>query len=76
MYTLSEAEYLKKYYWDKIIGRKIGTGDTFRDIRVKQVGDKFDVRCHITESAYALIEKTTKDLDLIAPKEVLKNRGK
>lgn len=74
MYTYAEAEYLKKYYWNKIVGQRIGTGDIFRDMRIKEAGNKFEIHCHITESAYSQLEKTTQDLDLISPAEVLKNR--
>lgn len=76
MYTLQEAEYLRDYYRDKIVGQKIGSGDTFRKLEIVCVNDKFQVWCYITSSAYAQLEKATQDLELISPEEVMKSREK
>ena len=71
MYTLQEAEYLRDYYAEKILDRKIGSNDKFIRIEIVCVDDKFQVRCSRASSGYVQLEDATNKLELISPTEVL-----
>lgn len=71
MYTLQEAEYLRDYFAQKILNRKIGEVDKFTRIEIICVADKFQVRCFLASSDYLQLEDATKKLELISPNDVL-----
>lgn len=71
MYTLQQAEYLRDYYAEKILERKIGANDKFIRIEIVCVNDKFQVHCFKASSGYIQLEDATNQLELISPAEIL-----
>ncbi|PZR20171.1 MAG: hypothetical protein DI539_11705 [Flavobacterium psychrophilum] len=73
MYTRSEAQFLKDYYWDFIIGRETESGEIFENLQIKELEGTFEVWCYADPSQNFRLIKATKQLGLIPPDIVLQN---
>lgn len=74
MYTLQDAEYLRDYYADKILGRKNSTGYNFVKIEIECIASKFEVWCQLSSYVYHSLSKTAKELGLVSPLKTLNAR--